>query len=347
MEYFEDKLEYLKQNDLFIYYDYFAYKCSAGWHTGIGPNDDWHRPTKIKYSRFDATLFNLLPDYTFFGYPIKEYIKTLNSRSECHICILALSLCFDSFKIINADYHNTHRVKNYENKWINDKIHTVETYKEVEEKGKHSALLVNLNGREVVIDTSYGAITDYESYKWLLNLKNINIFESDVVKQTAFYQFMKGNIHLSVPSSSSELSEDEEYLAYKKQILEFQELILGYANETNKEFQHFITKDIGQYMTNFFFWDKRTEVQYRFNSYNEMVEYPNFNMFSLTDDEFDMKLESKCDRTKKENAMKLANYHNKISNINNEENEDYKKEDSPKLSMLNFIRKAYLNIKKK
>ena len=55
---------------------------------------------------FDENLINSLPDYNFLGIPVKRLIQHDCSNGYCYSIILALSLCFDNFKIVTSELDN-------------------------------------------------------------------------------------------------------------------------------------------------------------------------------------------------------------------------------------------------
>lgn len=68
---FERNLEWAKENEKVVYYDYINYKRAAGWWTGL-INDDWHRPTTIQKAKYNGEFLHNLSDYYFLGFPIKK-----------------------------------------------------------------------------------------------------------------------------------------------------------------------------------------------------------------------------------------------------------------------------------
>lgn len=56
---------------------------------------------------------------------------------------------------------------------------------------EHTFLSVELDGQKIVIDTTFGFITDYETYKFIFNPNKIRTISSEQLKNVEVYQYIK------------------------------------------------------------------------------------------------------------------------------------------------------------
>ena len=276
MTLYEKKMSGAKENDKIVYYDYLMYKRESGWwetkHAG-----DWHRPYRIKKAKYNARFLKKLPDYYFIGFPIKELIKSFCSDSLCHACALALSLYFDEFEIITCN------LSNYNNHY--NKRHKDERKKEFE----HSFLIVTIDNKKCVIDTTWGIITDYDTYNDIYALDNIRIISSKDLKNNEIYSFIKERKNISDSSQSYILNK---YLKMCK----------NYKNSDNKHLEDFINRCLVITSNS----ECMKVLWYRLR---KKIDYPTISMISTENDEFDFLLDSPYTETKERNKRVLASYH--------------------------------------
>ena len=114
---------------------------------------------KIVY--YDYQFINQLPNYNFLGTPIKE---VLNSDYSSHECVLALSTYFKEFEIITCNLGSSE---------------------------KNSILKININNKNIIIDTTLKFITDVSTYYNIFEPKNIRTIKSEEINNTLFYKYIK------------------------------------------------------------------------------------------------------------------------------------------------------------
>ena len=283
MTLYEEKFNQAKENYKIVFYDYLTYKREIGWYTVRSKNDwhrpysDWHRPYKIKKAKYNADFLNNLPDYYFLGFPIKDLIKFFCSNGACHICAFALSLYFNEFEIVTCN------LSNY-NDYYNKK-HKNNRSKEFE----HSFLVVSIDNKKCVIDTTWGMITDYDTYKNIFAPDNIRIVSSKNLESNDVYNFIKERKNISDSSKYDTLSK---YLKMCK----------DYRNSNDKILQDFINRCLVKTSDH-----ECMGVLWR--RLNNKIDYPVTNMISIDDDEFDFTLNSAYTETKERNKRVLASYH--------------------------------------
>lgn len=299
MTLYEERMKEVKDNNKVVFYDYLLYKRESGWFTGIF-NDDWHRPEKIQNANYNGSFLKNLPEYYFLGFPIKELLKSCYSNGMCHACCVALSLYFDSFEIITCNLNNY--TKHY-----NEKTDT--------KKGdfEHSILLTKIDGKEIIIDTTWGMITDYETYKYIFDIDKVRKISSKELKNTEVYKYIENRKYNNGPSRESELQEDLEYQKYINELDEYMNMCKNYSNTNNYVLQDFINRCLLKTSNSFYLWDRRSSFQTKV-MIDYQIEYPDYDMNSIKCDEFDFVLDSPYENTKKRNEEVLNNYHKVIVN---------------------------------
>ena len=291
---YEKRMQEVMDNDKVVFYDYIMYKKAAGWRTKF-TKDDWSRPFKIARAKYHAAFLQDLPDYNFLGIPIKTLLKSRYSDGYCHACAVALSLCFDEFELITCN------LSNYADHY------THKTDRKVDEF-EHTFTLVDLNGKKVVIDTTWGILTDYDTYNYIFDLTDIRSISSRDLKNTEIYQFVEARKYDVGPSYESELKKDSAYSKYYSMICEYMNLCKNYINPDNKHLQDFMNRCLYRTSNSACIDDWRI-TQYYQNSHQ--IQYPAKDLFSIVDDEFDFTLEGKYAQTKSWNERMLENYHKK------------------------------------
>lgn len=289
---YKERLEEAQNNDKVVYYDYINYKLAAGWFQGI-TRLDWHRPKTIKKARYDGNFLHNLPNYYFLGVPLKELLKHRLANGFCHACAVALSTCFDDFEIITC---------NLKNFWD---YYYEQTYSKLG-KFEHTFLLVTIDDKKVVIDTTFGLITDFDTYNYIFNVQDIKKIASSEIKETDIYKFILNKKYLIGPSKESELNNDEENQKYDKLIEEYMNMCKSYKNVNNEHLQDFINRCLYRTSNSTIIWHWRLPLIW--SNRNEYI-YPTTNMFSLTDDEFDNNLYSDREETNAYNQQVVKNYH--------------------------------------
>lgn len=296
MTLYEKRIKYAQDNDKVIYYDYLAYKKAAGWWTGF-VNSDWNRPCEIKRAKYYAAFLRNLPEYYFLGFPIKELLKTCYSNGYCHACAVALSLCFDDFDIItcNLQLYTEHYDEKTDRK--NDDF-------------EHTFLVINTDGKRTVIDTTWGMITDFDTYEYIFNINKVRKITSKDLKKTEIYKYIEKRKYIIGPSYESELHDTDEYKKYNSELHEYMDMCKKYSNSKNYHLQDFMNRCLFRTSNSDCLCDWRSSFDYK-SIIDFRIEYPNFNMISTDCDEFDFILESPFEDTKKRNARVLESYHKK------------------------------------
>lgn len=304
---YEKRMKHVQETDRVIFYDYLMYKRAAGWWTGL-INSDWHRPYKIKRAKYYAGFLQNLPEYYFLGFPIRELLKSCYSKGYCHACAVALSLYFDDFEIITCNLAN---YVDYYNQKSDRKI------KEFE----HTFIIVYLDGKKTVIDTTSGIITDFDTYKYIFSINKIRSISSEELKNTEIYQYIKSfKEYPGAPLGFNEVYDEEkkewlpteEELKYRNIIEEYMDMYKKYSNSNNKNLEDFINRCLFKTCNNHCLWKLRTSLQCK-PIIDYQIQYPITNLFSLIDDEFDLILDSPYKNTKVRNTKVLENYHKEIT----------------------------------
>ena len=293
MSIYEVKILNAQENDKIVYYDYLQYKRGAGWWTGL-INDDWHRPYKIKRAKYNASFLNNLPDYYFLGIPIKELLKSVMSNGRCHACAIALSLCFKEFEIYTCN------LRNYAAHYNERSSNKIDEY-------EHTFLVINNDDIKTVIDTSFGFITDIDTYNDIFSLDDVRVISSNILKNTEIYKFIEDRKNIVGPSSESESKEDEEYQKYSDDINKYMDMCKTYKNNKDEHLQDFFNRCLYRTSNSYYIWRWRYTLEFKHG--NSKAVYPTTDMFSLIDDEFDENLYSLNEKTVEKNNRILESYH--------------------------------------
>lgn len=111
-------------------------------------------------------------------------------------------------------------------------------------------------------------------------------------------------------------------------IQEYMDMCKNYSNSNNKHLQDFMNRCLYRTSNSACLDDWRMSQHFK-SIIDFQIQYPNADLFSLTDDEFDFILESSYKDTKETNSKVLENYH---------------KEDIPQ--KIGFIQKALKFVRK-
>lgn len=300
---YERNLEWAKENDMIVYYDYISYKRAAGWCTGL-IGTDWKRPENIKRAKYNSEFIKKLPDYYFLGFPIKELLKSDYANGRCHACAIALSLYFKDFEIVTCN------LKNYAEHYTIKSKNSIYDYSAIDEF-EHTFLVIDLEGKKTVIDTTWGFITDFSTYKKIFAPNKIRTITSEQLNDVEPYQYIKSLKHYKLDlkwfhfiKKDNEWITSEEEKEYDKIIHNYMDMCSNYTNNENFHLQDFINRCLFRTSNSTCHWDWRCTLESRYN-----IEYPKNNMFSLEDDEFDNRIESELPKTIERNKKVLENYH--------------------------------------
>lgn len=299
---FEEKMKLANEEEKIVYYDYLNYKIAAGWRDGF-ISGDWTRPTVIKKAKYNGEFLDKLPDYYFLGIPIKELLKITYSEGHCHACAVALSLYFDDFEIMTCN------LKNYA------EYCTIKSGKQMKDY-EHTVLLTNMNDKQIVIDTTFGFITDIDTYKNIFNPNEIRIITKKELEETIVYQHIKSLINYKgSPVGFNETYDKDknkyvptfEESRYRENIHRHMEMCSNYVNSNNEHLQDFIRRCLFRTSNSHTFWDWKGNLEFKHG--NLKYEYPIIKLSSLEDDEFDHNLYSTRKETIERNNKVLENYH--------------------------------------
>lgn len=331
---FERNLEIAQNNQKVVYYDYLSYKRAAGWWTGL-VNDDWHRPVIIRKAKYNAEFLQKLPEYYFLGFPIKELLKSTYAVGYCHACVVALSLYFKDFEIITCN------LQTYANHYtIKSGIKT--------EEYEHTFLLIQLDGIKTVMDTTFGFITDFETYTNIFNPKNIRIITSEQLEKVKPYQYIKSlKEYRGSPLGFNEIYDKEkkewilteEEQKYQNIMQEYMNMCRNYTNDQNFHLTDFISRCLFITSNNQCHWSWKNTLEHK-EIGNTKYEYPQINLSSLEDDEFDKNLYSTYKDTIAKNERVLSNYHNQE---NSKDSNSLYRKTNVKIKIYNFINRIKFN----
>ena len=258
MSKYEKELKKALNCNKIIFYDYIQYKKASGWKINL-TEKSLKEPTIIQKAKYNGKFLNKLPNYYYLGIPIKELLKTEYSNGCCHACILALSTYFKEFEIITCN------LKLYAK-------HYDEVTKSRNNTFKHSFLLLNINNKKIVIDTTFGLITDLQTYNKIFEPNNIKIITSEDLNKTNIYNYIKHFKKYKLNSIDNECSI----------IKEFFKLCNNYSNKYNPTLEDFINRCI--------------PITTKIEEWKECknYSYPTDVLYSLYDNNFDISLNNKC-----------------------------------------------------
>ena len=306
MTLYEKGMMEAQNNDKVIFYDYISYKRAAGWWTGL-IGTDWNRPREIQRAKYNSEFLQSLPDYYFLGLPIKELLKSTYASGRCHACAIALSLFFKDFEIVTCN------LKNYVEHYTIKSKNNIYDYREINEY-EHTFLLIELDGQKTVIDTTWGFITDYETYSMIFNPDKIRTITSELLNNVEPYQYIKSLKNYKVDlkcfhqiyiEEKNEWVTTEEEKEFDKIMHSYMDMCTNYTNNKNSHLQDFINRCLFRTSNSTCHWDWRCTLEYR----KRKIEYPTTNLFSLEDDEFDTRIESEYPETIERNKRILESYH--------------------------------------
>lgn len=300
---YEKLIEEDQNADKVVYYDYLLYKRASGWFTGL-INSDWHRPEVIKKAKYSPELLQKMPEYYFLGFPIKELLKHSYSNGYCHACAVALSLYFEDFTLITCN------LKYYEDHY----------YSKSGKEGayEHTFLTFNHEDGQRVIDTTFGFITDLETYSKIFEPNNIRIITSAEIDKTEPYQFIKSLKEYSGPPLGLNEVLNKETgkwepipveVEYRKILNDYMELCKNFVDPKNPHLTDFINRCLYRTSNSSSHWNWRNSLEFK-EVGNGRYEYPKRNLSSLEDDEFDNNLYSVYEKTIARNEQVLLGYHN-------------------------------------
>ena len=288
------ELEKAIDEDKVIFYDYLMYKKQAGWCTGFGRNDDWSRPRVVKKARYNPKLLYDVGLNYYLGIPISDLIRAWWASGSCHACALALTLVFDDSKIVTANLTNYLKYRNIQEEQRGYKI---------SDSFEHSFLLINNNGVDRVIDTTWGFITDYETYNKIMGLEDIRIIKKEEISKTKAYEILLRNCKSIIPYP--DYINPQEYEEFEeKELIEFEKACKEYENKDNVHLQDFLNRCV--YRTSHRNCVERWANNVYDKSFINYRDYPKEEMFSLEDDKYDDFLYSTNKKTNEENARKKA-----------------------------------------
>jgi len=198
---------------------------------------------------FDENLINSLPDYNFLGIPVKRLIQHDCSNGYCYSIILALSLCFDNFKIVTAE------LDNYEKYYQNHGY--IATY-------KHCFLLLPDN---TVVDTTFGIICDKDVYAKIFKPSSCQYISSEELTDCELYQYLqslkRNTYDMFFPkfkntSLDKALDSDE----YWNLFMEWQDRNLAYKNPQNEIMEDYFSKRISRTSNPHCLWDWMCSIKF-------------------------------------------------------------------------------------
>lgn len=300
---FKRNLEWAQENDKVVYYDYINYKRAAGWWTGLR-NDDWHRPVEIQNAKYNGEFLYNLSDYYFLGFPIKELLKHGYANGHCHACAIALSLYFKDFQIITCN------LKNYAEHCTIESKNSFYGKQKLDEY-EHTALLIDLDGKKTIIDTTFGFVTDYETYQLIFKPNKIRFITSEQLKEVEPYQYIKALKDYKLELKWFHyIKKDDEWITskeekeYDKIIHNYMDMCKNYINSENPHLQDFMNRCLFRTSNSKSHWNWRNHLEY-----GDELEYPPIALLSLEDDELDERLDGVWKDTIERNKRVLENYH--------------------------------------
>lgn len=251
---YEENLLNAQDEDRVVFYDYNVYRKRAKALNGVA---------NIQRAIYNADFLESLPNYYFLGLPIKELLKEYFSNGSCHLCAVALSLCFDECEIITCNLDNYALYLGCE-------------------RYEHSVILVKLNGEEKIIDSTFCLITDLETYRDIFSPNDIRVLRKEEIEGVSVYRLLDSlkDSYIAPPDEDVGLRKKEPTLVEKKyqELLKYyDELCLSYSNDDNPHLTDFIRRCLIRNAGSFVQKSLRGSLQY--NSF----DYPKNNLCSLED----------------------------------------------------------------
>lgn len=297
MSIYQERLLEAQENDKIVCYNYINYKKLSGWWTSDNENN-WHRPINLIKTRYNAKFLLNLPDYYFLGFPIKELLKNEYSNGHCHSCAVALSLCFKDFEIVTSNL-------------LNYAKYCSETMDEPNISFEHTFLIIDIDDKKMVIDTSSSIITDYETYKYIFNPVDVRVLTSEQIRKTEPYQYLESLKNYAGPLiDKSSILENDGY-RYSN-ILDKYIMMCDCFLDDDEHLTYFINRCLPGTINKDILYGMRCRFLYGSIHY----EYPSENMYSLVDDKYDDNLYSVFDDTNRKNDEILKeHYDREVINI--------------------------------
>lgn len=252
---YEENLLKAQNEDKVIFYDYLVYRKRAK-----------DSSSNIQKAKYNADFLERLPNYYFLGLPIKELLKEPLSNGSCHLCAVALSLCFDEWELITCNLVNYAEYLG------------CESY-------EHTIILVKLNGEEKIIDSTFCLITDLETYNDIFEPNNVRVIKKEELEKVSAYQFINSlkDSYIAPPDENIRLEKGKTNLAEQKHqelLRYYDELCLNYYNEENPHLTEFIRRFLNRTSGSVVHNSLRVSLQY------DKFDYPKVNLSSTDDDAF-------------------------------------------------------------
>lgn len=300
MSLMDQELSNAQNNDQVWFFDYVSYKYAVGWKRGL-IRSEWFKPKRPRKAFYFADFRNNLPNYYFLGFKIKHLIKFCYINGCCYAGAVALSLCFDNFKICTA------KLKNVEEVWSRW-------------KGEyHGFLILEKDGVEYVVDTTFGFICSFDVYKRIFAPYEIQQFSSNEIKASEPYKFLEK--YKSDASAwkffCSKKDKQDGYKAYNllfypekddqnihfvDKVEEFSRLCNEYVNVENPMLQEFFNNKL--YKVSTLRWIQswfKTKIDESDPTYAGVltsgIHYPEVNLNSILDDEKDFFIKTAADKS--------------------------------------------------
>lgn len=167
--------------------------------------------------------------------------------------------------------------------------------------------------KKIVIDTTFGFVTDYETYKFIFNPNKIRTISSEQLKNVEAHQYIKSLKHYKIDLNCFHqiyIKEKNEWVTTKEErefdkiIYSYMDICKNYTNNENIHLQDFINRCLFRTSNSTSYWHWKINLEYG----NEL-EYPSITLFSYEDDEFDERLDGSSENTIERNKKVLENYH--------------------------------------
>lgn len=327
---FNEKFDRAVENEKIIFYDYLEYKRYIGWST-FGFNDDWQRPSSLEYAVYNADYISSLPNIYYLGISVKDIIRSSWSNGRCHACSVGLSLCYDDFKLVTCNLKNYAEYYN-----VNTEPVYVECYDEADmiasKKYEHTFLVLE---DKTVIDTTFGILTDIDTYEDVFGVENKKIVTKDEIKNTKIYKFLLQHKDLIAPPYWCPCNDKEKKIQqdFEDIIKEYIEGCKNYKNEDNVHLQDFISRCLYRTTHQDCVDDWISNMDKKFINHRD---YPRRNMVSIIDDINDEFLYSKYAKTQLKNIETKKKY---IDDMNEKEEKNKGKRFSKIKKIINKFKK--------
>ena len=197
----------------------------------------------------DENFVSVLPNYTFLGIPIKRLVQHDCSNGYCYSIVLALSLCFDDFKIVTAE------LDNYAEYYRNHGHKT---------NYKHCFLLLP---NDTVVDTTFGIVCPKEIYAKIFKPSSCKYITSEELKDCDLYQYiqeLKTSTYDKIfpQFKNVELGNAMDTDEYWNFFMEWQNKNLAYKNLQNSNMEDYFTKHISRTSNPHCLWNWHLSVLY-------------------------------------------------------------------------------------